>query len=138
MQYFSSRAAPMGPVAAEVVIATFFNFHPALITRSIPAAWDIAAPEAITVARLAGIDGALRRILGDAVGSPEMAEAAELARRAALRAAEHPDGRALFAGHAPTRDSFGPTSRTSCCGTPSRCCANTAATGTSPRSSSKD
>jgi hypothetical protein len=28
MGYFGSRAAPMGPVSAEVVIATFFNFHP--------------------------------------------------------------------------------------------------------------
>src|SRR5438552_1203371 len=26
--YFASRAAPMGPVGAEVVIATFFNFNP--------------------------------------------------------------------------------------------------------------
>ena len=27
-QYFPSRAAPMGAVPAEVVIATFFNFRP--------------------------------------------------------------------------------------------------------------
>jgi hypothetical protein len=39
-------------------------------------------------------------MLGDAVDSPEMAEAAQLARRAAEVACERPEGRPLFAGHA--------------------------------------
>jgi hypothetical protein len=39
-------------------------------------------------------------MLGDAIGSPELAEAADLARRAAEAACERPEGRALFAGHA--------------------------------------
>ena len=34
MGYFASRAAPMGPVPAEVVIATFFNFQPDLVRAS--------------------------------------------------------------------------------------------------------
>src|SRR3954452_4515523 len=67
MGYFASRAAPMGPVPAEVVIATFFNFAPAAVRRCIPAAWDIASPGQLLDARLAGIDGSLRRILGDEV-----------------------------------------------------------------------
>ena len=38
--YFASRAAPMGAVSADVVIATFFNFNPELVRRAIPDAWD--------------------------------------------------------------------------------------------------
>ena len=38
MGYFGSRAAPMGAVPAEVVIATFYNFRPELVRASIPAA----------------------------------------------------------------------------------------------------
>ena len=100
MQYFASRAAPMGPVSAEVVIATFFNFEPSLVRRSIPAAWERAEPSAISTARLAAVDAALRRMLGNAVGSDEMREASELARTAALAATTRPEGRPLFAGHA--------------------------------------
>jgi hypothetical protein len=98
MGYFASRAAPMGPVPAEVVIATFFNFAPAEVHRWIPAAWSIATPTQVLDARLAGIDATLRRILGDEVlNGPEVAEAAALARTAV--AAARPEGRALFAGH---------------------------------------
>ena len=46
-QYFASRAAPLGPVPAEVVIATFFNFNPDMVRAAIPAAWSVAAPAAI-------------------------------------------------------------------------------------------
>ena len=34
MGYFASRVAAMGPVPAEVVIATFYNFHPGLVQAS--------------------------------------------------------------------------------------------------------
>ncbi len=44
MTYFASRAAALGPVGAETVIATFFNFSPAIIRPAIPAAWAIALP----------------------------------------------------------------------------------------------
>src|SRR3954447_10808122 len=100
MQYFASRAAPMGAVPADVVIATFFNFEPGLVRRAIPAAWSIASPGAISDARLAAVDAALRRVLGEAIASPDMRAAAELARVAALAASERPEGRALFGGHA--------------------------------------
>ncbi len=106
MGYFAGRAAPMGPVPAEVVIATFYNFQPDLVRSCIPAAWSYAAPATILAHRLPAVDAALRRILGDAVvAGPEVAEAASLARIAAE--ACQPEGRALFAGHAslawPTR-----------------------------------
>jgi hypothetical protein len=98
MGYFASRAAPMGPVPGEVVVATFFNFAPAEVLRCIPAAWAIASPSTLLEARLAGIDATLRRILGDEVTGDEMAEAAELARTATEGCT--PEGRPLYAGHA--------------------------------------
>lgn len=99
MGYFAGRAAPMGPVPAEVVIATFYNFQPELVRSCIPAAWSFTAPAALLEHRLAATDAALRRVLGDEViGGPAVAEAARLATIAAQ--ACEPEGRALFAGHA--------------------------------------
>lgn len=96
--YFASRSAAMGAVGAEVVIATFFNFEPSLIRKSIPRAWDITTPAAVLDARRDGADRALRRILGDDVDHPDLAASAALARKAA-EAADGP-GRPLFAAHA--------------------------------------
>ncbi len=96
--YFASRAAPLGPVSAEVVIATFYNFSPALVRSLIPAAWARATPEALLAARLEGVDEALRRMLDDTVESPAVAEATRLAREATTACA--PEGRPLYAGHA--------------------------------------
>jgi hypothetical protein len=98
MGYFASRAAPMGPVPVDVVIATFFNFHPTLVRRAIPAAWEHAASAAIIEARVGAADTALRRMLGDEVDSSAMKEAADLAREAAGGCV--PEGRPLYAGHA--------------------------------------
>jgi hypothetical protein len=98
--YFASRAAPMGAVPASVVIATFFNFDPDLVRRSMDGVWDRVTPEAVLEARLRAADRMLRRLGGGLVDGPEIAEAAELARSAALVACRHPEGRPLFAGHA--------------------------------------
>jgi hypothetical protein len=98
--YFASRSAAMGAVGADTVIATFYNFNPALVRAAIPDAWSAASPAAVLEARLSAADAALRRMLGGAIGSPEMARAASLARRAAERAAERYEGRPLFAAHA--------------------------------------
>ncbi len=98
MCYFAGRAAPMGAVGPGVVAATFYNFNPALVARHIPAAWALAAPSVLVEARFAAVDAALRRMLGaDVVASPEVAEAAQLARRAAD--AVTVEGRPLAAGH---------------------------------------
>jgi hypothetical protein len=97
MGYFASRAAALGSVSAEVVAATFYNFHPRMVARAIPDAWQFAAPQRVLAARRSAADAALRRLLGEHVTSPELAEAAELARMAA----ESGDvaGRPLFAAH---------------------------------------
>ena len=96
--YFASRAAPLGPVSAEVVIATFYNFFPGLVRHAIPAVWEKASPADILAARLAAADLALREILGDAVDGNEVAQAAVLAERVARAASLA--GRPLFAAHA--------------------------------------
>jgi hypothetical protein len=98
--YFASRSAAMGAVGADTVIATFYNFNPALVRAAIPAAWTAASPAAVLEARLSAADAALRRMLGDAIESVEMERAASLARRAAERAASRYEGRPLFAAHA--------------------------------------
>jgi hypothetical protein len=97
MGYFASRAAAMGPVPAEVVIATFFNFSSDLVRAAIPEAWNRATPAELLAARYRGMTAALRRLFGDELDSPEVAEAAELARAAAMVCP--PQGRPLFAAH---------------------------------------
>lgn len=95
--YFASRSAAMGPVGAEVVIATFFNFRPQLVHDALPGAWEITTPAAVLGARLDAADKALRRMLGDDVDHPDLAEAAALARTAAETG--NPSGRPIFAAH---------------------------------------
>ncbi|MEW2354924.1 hypothetical protein [Spirillospora sp. NPDC029432] len=99
MAYYAGRAAPLGAVDAGTVTATFYNFDHRHVRRYIPAAWRIAAPEAVLAARLRGADRTLRRLLGtEAVASKEMAEAAELALRAAE--AGHREARPLYSANA--------------------------------------
>ncbi|MGH9047820.1 MAG: SCO6745 family protein [Acidimicrobiales bacterium] len=96
--YFASRSAPLGAASAELVISTFYNFHPGLVRHAIPATWEKASPEAILAARLSAADAALREILGEAITGDEVTEAAMLAERAARNASIV--GRPLFAAHA--------------------------------------
>ncbi|PRY35855.1 SCO6745 family protein [Umezawaea tangerina] len=99
--YFASRAAALGPVSAEVVIATFYNFNPALVRGAIPSAWEKTTPQALLAARADAADAALRRGLGElAERDGEIEELAGLARRAAEHACTTPHGRPLFAAHA--------------------------------------
>jgi hypothetical protein len=97
MGYFASRAAPLGAVPASVVTATFFNFHPSMVARAIPDAWHFSSPERVLQARFQAADVALRRLLGAQVDSDEVAEAAELAREAAIGCPVA--GRPLFAAY---------------------------------------
>lgn len=97
--YFASRAAALGPVGAEVVVATFYNFDPELVRAALPAAWDVASPAALLDARRRAADLALRDALGDeVVTGDDMHTAADLARRATEGCAPH--GRPLYAAHA--------------------------------------
>jgi len=98
--YFASRSAPMGAVSAGTVAATFFNFRPSLVDESMEGVWAKVAPADVLDARQRAAGTALRRMLGPAADSDDVAAAADLAERAALRAGERTEGRPLFAGHA--------------------------------------
>lgn len=98
--YFASRSAALGAVPAPVVVATFYNFNPVLVTGSIAEAWSTTDPAAVLAARYAAADLALRGILGDAVTSPEMRRAATLLRPAAESITGDVTGRPLYAAHA--------------------------------------
>ncbi|MGW2629182.1 SCO6745 family protein [Streptomyces chattanoogensis] len=97
--YFAARGAAMGAVGAGTITATFYNFHHDLIAQHVPHVWSVTTPEAVLEARLRAADATLRRLLGaEAVESPEMAEAAELALRAAEGCTR--SARPLYAAHA--------------------------------------
>ncbi|WEV24771.1 hypothetical protein OYE22_05835 [Streptomyces sp. 71268] len=81
--YFAYRAAPLGPVGPALVTSLFYSLSPDMVERHAAPAWRVAAPERVLAARGVAVDRALRKLLGDHVGSPELREAAELARRAA-------------------------------------------------------
>jgi len=97
MAYFAYRAAPMGPVPAEVVLSTFYNFAPRMIQRAVPAVWDVMSPAAAIELRDQAVDRALRRLLGRHLVDSDLAEAAQLA-RASIEGCE-PGARVLYAAH---------------------------------------
>ncbi|WP_128979585.1 SCO6745 family protein [Streptomyces roseicoloratus] len=95
----AARSAPLGAVGAGTVAAAFYNYDHAFLARHLPAVWETASPAEVLDARLRAVDATLRRLLGeDAVASPEMAEAADLALRAAEACTRH--ARPLYAGNA--------------------------------------
>lgn len=115
MGYFATRSAAMGAASPGLVTAVFYNFHPAMVARALPDAWALATPDEVLAARLEVVDAALRRLLFDRVGTPELAEAATLAREGAeapsvsgrplygaLRSLPWPEGPHLVLWHAAT------------------------------------
>jgi|RhiMethySRZTD1v2_1073278.scaffolds.fasta_scaffold08303_4 helix-turn-helix protein len=79
--YFALRAAPLGPVGPQVVTALFYNFAPSMVARAVPEVWQRMTPDGALAARLAGVDGALRALVGEDVARhPAVGEAAPLAR----------------------------------------------------------
>jgi hypothetical protein len=97
MGYFAGRAAPMGSAGSGLVTATFFNFAPRMVERSIPAAWECASPAAALDARLTGVDRAVARMLDATDQDIAFGEAAKIAIEAVGFA--NPSGRPLFASN---------------------------------------
>ncbi|MGQ4444975.1 hypothetical protein ACN6LI_003382 [Streptomyces violaceoruber] len=96
---FAARAAALGPVGAGAVTAAFYTYKHELVARHVPAVWEKVTPEQALAARLRAFDATLRRLLGEeAVASAGMAEAAELALRAAEGCTR--SGRPLYSAHA--------------------------------------
>ena len=98
MSYYAVRSAALGPVAAEVVSATFYHHTVEMVSPAIPLAWSIASPERIVAARFEAVDQALRRLLPQQIESAEIVEAVELVREAMVGCSIA--GRPLFAAHA--------------------------------------
>ncbi|CAM5631889.1 hypothetical protein SAVIM338S_06049 [Streptomyces avidinii] len=94
----ASRSAAMGAVGAGAVTSTFYNYRHDLVARHLPAVWDTAGPQQVLDARLRAADATLRRLLGEAMAAPEVAEAAELAMRATEACTRH--ARTLYSAHA--------------------------------------
>ncbi len=96
--YFPARAAALGPVGPDVVEATFYNWSRLAVEFGMAGAWETASPQQVLDARLRAVDRALRRLCGDLLESPDVAEAAELARTASTGCV--PYGRPLYAANA--------------------------------------
>lgn len=95
MGYFAARSAPMGPVDAPVVTATFFNFHPSMVERALPDAWSFAPPERVLEARRTAAVDVITRLVPDAAERAEhVVPALEFVVDSAPEA-----GRALFAAN---------------------------------------
>ncbi len=93
--YFAARSAPLGPVAPEVVTAVFYNFAHFRVATALPAAWEIATPEAVLRARSDAAVAALRRC--GLAESESVGAAADLLAEAAAHAPA--EGRPLFAAN---------------------------------------
>jgi hypothetical protein len=96
--YFAWRSAPLGAAGPALVGSAFYSFSPAMVAQHVPAAWAAATPEQVLTARERAVDRMYRALLGDLIGSPGLAEAASLAREAALAAGTA--GRTLAAANA--------------------------------------
>lgn len=95
MGYFAARSAPLGAVPREVVTAIFYNFAPERVAKALPAAWQVAGPDAALHARQESAVAALRRY--GLNPDENVRVAAELAGKAARQAPL--DGRPLFAAN---------------------------------------
>jgi hypothetical protein len=93
--YFAARSAPFGVVPPEIVTATFYNFTPERVAKSLRAAWEVSSPAEVLRVRVDSAVAALRRY---GVTDDEAAAAAGLAEKAARHAPL--DGRPLYAANA--------------------------------------
>ena len=98
MAYFASRSAPLGNVPADVVVATFYNFHPDMVRRALPDAWEHTSPAAMVATRYDVIDVVVDRVLGGQRQAHWLRALAEWGRR--HLSGRRVEGRPLFAANA--------------------------------------
>jgi hypothetical protein len=97
--YFAGRTAPIGPVGAGPVVASFFSFAPAMVARAVPGVWDLVTPADALAARQAGAVTALRTLLGLGEGEVPAPVSAAADRLVALIAGLGCAGRTLGAAN---------------------------------------
>jgi hypothetical protein len=90
--YFAARAAPLGAAGAGPVAAAFYNFHPAMVHRAIPACWDVVDPARLALERAAAAATAL-----DELGAADLVHALPSLRTASARCPT--DGRVMAAAN---------------------------------------
>jgi hypothetical protein len=96
--YFAWRLAPLGAAGPQLAASACYSFSPQMVAAHVPATWAVAEPGRVLAARERAVDRMYRALLGDLIGSPGLAEAADLARDAALAAGTA--GRPLAAANA--------------------------------------
>ena len=96
--YFAQRSAPLGAVSAATVAATFYNFNPRLVERSIPSVWEHIPPARATELRIEGTVTAIRRLVPDLPDAATMTELGDVIR--SCNAGLEYAGRPLAAAHA--------------------------------------
>ncbi|MGI9596642.1 MAG: SCO6745 family protein [Acidimicrobiales bacterium] len=107
--YLAYRSAPLGPVGAPVVTATFYNFAPRMVERAVPGVWTIMSPERVLARRNELVEAALTRIFADGGHDDLIAEGADLAQTAVANL--EPGARPLSAAVAGLRWPDGPAMR---------------------------
>ena len=80
--YFASRSACLGPVTAEVVTATFYNFPHELVERSMNGVWSRAWPEQVQAARWTAVARVLDTHVRPVMDPAAIAEATQILQRA--------------------------------------------------------
>src|SRR5215813_2258047 len=76
--YFAWRMAPLGAAGPRLAAAACYSFSPGMVAAHVPAAWTVAVPQRVLAARERAVDRVYRALFGDLIGSPGLAEAAEL------------------------------------------------------------
>ena len=89
--YFAFRAAPLGPIAAGPVVATFAGFEPAMVGKALPSAWTRVSVADCLATRVA-VSAAVLRAVG--VSPSACAAAVELLSPVVLEATGRPLGMA--------------------------------------------
>ncbi len=95
--YMAFRSAPLGRVNAATVVATFYNFSPALVDEAIPAAWEHVSPTEAIALREHAVLTALRRVFPAAEHDGAAASVAD--RTIQSLSGQPTAGRALFAAN---------------------------------------
>ena len=96
--YFAWRLAPLGASGSRLAASACYSFSPDMVAAYVPAAWAVASPAQVLAARERAVDQMFRALYGDLIDSPGLADAAALAREAALAAGTA--GRPLAAANA--------------------------------------
>jgi Helix-turn-helix family len=96
--YFAWRLAPLGAIGPRLAASACYSFSPQMVATYVPAAWAVAPPERVLAARERAVERMYRALAGELIGSPGLAEAADLAHEAALAAGTA--GRPLAAANA--------------------------------------